>query len=764
MLQCYIQTPVGFYLISSFVLLVLILYLARFGGRSSVISWFRIFLFSSLSFNIITAWLKCTPSQSQFSLAVDAYGLLSASIIPLLIIFILHLTNKEQLLTKTWVRLGLFSFTMFALYLFWRSDFAIVRDLSSATYSFGFRNYAFGPGSNVIGLIDLIGYILPFAIVVSYYRHLQDPLKKREARFIIWAIVIMVVPSVLSEAVIPVVLHTGAFPISFATSVIASSLITYAITKYGVHAFNVSNIGNNLMQVMPGGLVVLDHTNTIQYANTGAAAMLGHSTSDLAGTSIKKLFVSTAKYEQFHTRVLGQTSANRTVAGQESQLLTKSGQALSVSLNVVSVYAGTELVNYLVSFTDITPLKQAEAQLEAEKANVEHKVVERTHELAAAQAQLSASINSLPLGYIMFNAVGDVVALNPSTRRILHVTGSKMPTVDVLAKKLGDYDLEPLLQGCLARRRSTEVKELSVGPRYLHLYASPIIGENNHIIGAVMLVEDITEQKVMERSKDEFFSIASHELRTPLTSIRGNSSMMINYYQEALHNPDLQEMVHDVHESSIRLIGIVNDFLDMSRLEQGKMTFKFTEAKLGPVIESVVTELQNEAKAKKTKLIINKTQLDALPSAIADTDRIKQVVFNLVGNALKFTEGGKITLDAKANADLITVAVTDTGRGMPPAAQALLFHKFQQGGASLLTRDTVKGTGLGLYISRLMVEGMGGKIWLEKSEEGKGSTFIFTIPVATPIRLGQLAKALLAAQATTDSTTGITTQVPTQKA
>jgi signal transduction histidine kinase len=246
----------------------------------------------------------------------------------------------------------------------------------------------------------------------------------------------------------------------------------------------------------------------------------------------------------------------------------------------------------------------------------------------------------------------------------------------------------------------------------------------------VVLLEDITERKVLERSKDEFLSIASHELRTPLTAIRGNTAMIKQFYEPQVNDTAFNEMVEDIHQSSVRLISIVNDFLDASRLEQGKIKFKIEPFDLTTVLEGVSYETSNLAQEKDTRIVID-TTLQSIPKVNADKDRVKQIVYNLVGNALRFTEHGSITLTAQKQGDMIKVFVTDTGPGISEEDQRRLFHKFQQAGSNLFTRETSRGTGLGLYISKLLVEGMGGVIGIDHSEIGKGTTFAFTLPIAS---------------------------------
>jgi signal transduction histidine kinase len=254
------------------------------------------------------------------------------------------------------------------------------------------------------------------------------------------------------------------------------------------------------------------------------------------------------------------------------------------------------------------------------------------------------------------------------------------------------------------------------------------------VIGTVLLAEDITEVKVLERSRDEFFSIASHELRTPLTAIRGNASMALEYYSDSLKDPGLNQIVEDIHDSSVRLIEIVNDFLDMSRLEQGKISFEFDECSIEEIVEGIAYEMKTVINEKKIKLRVDTMVLNTLPKVWTDKNRVKQILYNLVGNAVKFTDEGSVTINAWAGKDSVKITISDTGRGISMESRKLLFHKFQQAGDSLLTRDTTRGTGLGLYISRLIAEKMGGAIILESTEEGKGSVFSLTVPIATPER------------------------------
>jgi signal transduction histidine kinase len=301
-----------------------------------------------------------------------------------------------------------------------------------------------------------------------------------------------------------------------------------------------------------------------------------------------------------------------------------------------------------------------------------------------------------------------------------------------LSSHLDGARLPDILLGARQAGRAGITKELSAGGKIFRVFATAVASQEASAaaIGTVMIIEDITEIKVRERSRDEFFSIASHELRTPLTAIRGNATMIADYYGAELKSPDLKAMIDDIHESSVRLIEIVNDFLDLSGLEQGKIVFDLKACALEPLLESVAYEMKSVLRSKQLYLKLDPLTLDALPKVWVDENRTKQVIYNLIGNAAKFTDSGGVTVTASTSGGFVKVVVTDTGQGIEKESRKLLFRKFQQAGSSILTRDSTRGTGLGLYISKLIVERMGGKIGLRSTAAGKGSSFYFTLPIA----------------------------------
>jgi signal transduction histidine kinase len=374
------------------------------------------------------------------------------------------------------------------------------------------------------------------------------------------------------------------------------------------------------------------------------------------------------------------------------------------------------------------------------------KVVLRTNQLIGSTSRAYSFLDTLSMGFIMCDVTAEVVLTNHAARHTLSLktwgendsahestidadTKWTLSTIDMLLRP--QLELKKLIMQCLATNQPIECKEVEYGKLVLHLFITSIVNSDDKInpqeIGAVILIENITRQVVLERSKDDFLSIASHELRTPLTAIRGNASMISKYYGDKLPNKDTLEMIHDIHESSIRLINIVNDFLDASSLEQGKIIMSRENFNIDEIIADVIRELQSLSAAKDLELV-REDKTETTPPVAADKMRTKQVIINLVGNALKYTDSGKVTVRTRYDEKFVYITVVDTGNGMSIENQRLLFRKFQQAGDDLLTRDTTKSTGLGLYISKLIVELSGGKLYLESSEIGKGSSFTFSMP------------------------------------
>jgi len=225
------------------------------------------------------------------------------------------------------------------------------------------------------------------------------------------------------------------------------------------------------------------------------------------------------------------------------------------------------------------------------------------------------------------------------------------------------------------------------------------------------------------RAKSNFLASMSHELRTPMNAILGFTEMI----RDGLYGevpPEIQEPVSDIHTCGKQLLSLINNVLDLSKIEAGHMELAVGEYVVEDVVNTVKLSLRSLAATKGLDLVT--TVPGDLPLCLGDGKRITQCLMNLTGNALKFTREGRVEIRVEAQGDALLFAVSDTGIGISPDQIGSIFEEFRQADATV-SRD-FGGTGLGLSITRKLVELHGGRIWVE-SEPGKGSTFLFSIPV-----------------------------------
>ena len=295
-----------------------------------------------------------------------------------------------------------------------------------------------------------------------------------------------------------------------------------------------------------------------------------------------------------------------------------------------------------------------------------------------------------------------------------------------------DAWLTPLLTSN-EERAVIDLKVLRAEPRLLQCFTAPVLDHQERLLGRLLVFRDITREREVERMKNEFVSLVSHELRTPLTSIRGALQLVLGRPQagggtahESMLSPRTRELLTVSLNNSERLIRLINDILDISKIEQGRIQLQRVAIDPGELCHAAAQEVAAFAASRHTTIEV--TVPTGLPPVSADRDRALQVLANLLSNAIKFSDAGqRVEVTAAAVAGAVRFSVRDYGRGIAPEHHQRIFEKFQQLD-STATRD-VGGTGLGLAICKALVEEHGGQIWLD-SAPGQGSTFAFTLPLA----------------------------------
>ncbi|MBI5231319.1 MAG: PAS domain-containing protein, partial [Coriobacteriales bacterium] len=294
------------------------------------------------------------------------------------------------------------------------------------------------------------------------------------------------------------------------------------------------------------------------------------------------------------------------------------------------------------------------------------------------------------------------------------------------------YELDAEAFDALAGDDFEEIEIEHNGTRLIaNVRVTPVIDAAGDYVGRVLAIRDITHEHEIAQMKNEFVSTVSHELRTPLTSIKGYVDLIVDGDAGEVNEIQL-EFLSIVQENSDRLVQLINDMLDISRIESGRIHLKVEPISLRDSIADAVATFQ--AVLAQSGRTVKADVPDDLPDVAGDRDRVNQVLINFISNAIKYSpEGGDVTVTAKGADGAVMVSVTDQGLGISVEDQKLLFQKFFRVD-SAITRE-IGGTGLGLSICKSIIELLGGSIGV-KSKLGEGSTFFFTLPVAAADLVG----------------------------
>jgi signal transduction histidine kinase len=346
--------------------------------------------------------------------------------------------------------------------------------------------------------------------------------------------------------------------------------------------------------------------------------------------------------------------------------------------------------------------------------------------LAAEKSKMKVMVEGMSEGVVMFDEKDRLVILNAVARDILSYHQKELDA-GYLLKFFQDLNLVSSLDEIKNAKQTSWIKELHLDkpyPRIIHIEAHCINDEKERPLGIVMIFRDITREWEINQMKDDFVSLVSHELRTPLAAMKGATDNLLDGIAGQLSAVQIDCLCITKRHID-RLSRLISDLLDISRIEAGRIQLNKQKADITPIINEVLSLLQEPAKEKN---LILTTSSSGLPHVEVDPDKITQVITNLVGNAIKFTpSGGQITVAASQYEDHLQIDVIDTGLGIPHQDLDKIFDKFYQ-----VTRadssQKIKGTGLGLPICKGIIEKHGGKIWVE-SELGKGSKFSFTLPL-----------------------------------
>ena len=367
-----------------------------------------------------------------------------------------------------------------------------------------------------------------------------------------------------------------------------------------------------------------------------------------------------------------------------------------------------------------------EAIIGAERQN-EEVARKKYKKVLDEKKETEAVIRSVAEGLVVVDAQGKVVMMNPAAEKLLGIS-AKEKIGKLLMENLKDEQLVSLVKSTLedGEKEIKLTSQQDETKKVLRASSAVVENENGQTVGMVMVLSDITKQKELDQLKSNFISNVSHELRTPLVAIDKSISLMLTQEADRL-SPTHEQFLTIAQRNLKRLTMLINNLLDLAKLEQKKMDLRTETVSVESVINECIDTLNAWANTKSISL--NKNIQEGLPCVNIDPLRVGQVLTNLLGNAIKFTlNNGTITVEARLSAEgkAIQVSVQDTGIGIAKEDLTKVFDRFYQTGERIST--DISGTGIGLSIAKEIVELHGGRIWVE-SEKGRGAKFIFTLPL-----------------------------------
>ncbi|XOB42060.1 MAG: ATP-binding protein [Candidatus Nealsonbacteria bacterium] len=495
-------------------------------------------------------------------------------------------------------------------------------------------------------------------------------------------------------------------------------------------------------EFLPLPVFIVNPADVIIGINRAFQDLTRYNEMEIVGKETSFLFLEKRRVKTLEEEIL--SKKKRII--REMTLLTKDGKKIPV--NVSGQFRKDEkgnLIGYFFALFNISVLKKFQEELEKKVREKTKELVGKTKDLEASGRALlniledikealkateeeknktQAIITNFTDGLFLFDEKNNLALINPQAEVFFNIGAkdlinrpilelSNIPALASLAKLLG-----PEIKGIF--RKEFQTKEDLV----LEVSTIPIMREEEKL-GTLVILHDVTREKRIERMKTEFVSIAAHQLRTPLSAIKWTLRMFLDG-DLGETTKEQRNFIEKTYGSNERMITLINDLLNVTRIEEGRYLYKPTRADIEVVAQFVVNSYKEESKKRGIKVEFKKPE-KKLPLVLIDVEKMRLAIQNLFDNAIRYTlAGGKVTVSLKRVKKEIEVSIKDTGVGIPKNQKARVFTKFFR--AANVMRMETEGSGLGLFITKNIIEAHGGKIWFE-SEENKGSTFHFTLPI-----------------------------------
>jgi len=383
---------------------------------------------------------------------------------------------------------------------------------------------------------------------------------------------------------------------------------------------------------------------------------------------------------------------------------------------------GDNKLGYFLSLFDLTEIKRTQRDSRKALLGLLEDIEEEKIFAEEEKNKTLAIIRNFADGIMVFDAENNLSLINPRIEDFFKIKKEK-----IIGKSIVKLSKIKLLKELTDIFKKGEVfrKELRVDSNIISEITIVPVKREKVKIGTLIILHDVTRENLIEKMKSEFVSLAAHQLRTPLSAIKWITRMLLDEELGKL-NDEQKDFLTDSYDSNERMIRLVNDLLNVTKIEEGRYLYKLTLGDVVEITRTVIALYRESVARRKLKLIFIKPK-KKISKTLMDIEKIRMVIENLVDNSMKYNKPwGRIVVSIKEVDGNIRVSVKDTGMGIIKKEQNRVFDKFFRG-ADVVKMDT-EGTGLGLFITKNIVDAHNGKIWFD-SEYKNGSTFYFSIPI-----------------------------------
>ncbi|MDP2910547.1 MAG: ATP-binding protein [bacterium] len=477
---------------------------------------------------------------------------------------------------------------------------------------------------------------------------------------------------------------------------------------------------NDIFTFSPLSICFISPIGVILESNPAFMKISGLSFNEVIGKSIEYFF-----NKREIKQVASDTMEKGFVEGKEVWFSPKEKAEIPIQVFTrARIDEKGEKLGYFLSIVDLTEIKKTQRDARRALMSILEDVKEEKNKAEEEKNKTLAIITNFADGILVLDKNNRISLVNPKAESFFKIK-TKNAVGKIISEILKEGQFLSLMEifnkkGEEFSREEIKIKEELI----LEISLVPVVREEKKI-GSLIILHDVTREKLVEKMKSEFVSLTAHQLRTPLSAMKWAMRMILDEELGKI-NREQRDFLQNNYNSNEKMIHLINDLLNVTRIEEGRFLYQLVPADIEQITKEAVKFNKESAKKRKIKLEFEKP-VQKIPKFMMDADKIKMALENLIDNGLRYNrKGGCVKVFLEKVEDKVKISIEDNGLGIPENQYPRIFTKFFRG-ANVIKTDT-EGSGLGLYIAKNIIEAHRGKIWFE-SEINKGTTFYFQIPI-----------------------------------